>query len=148
MERETFVDRSIWTRDSGEFYLTRATRRRDDNNGCRAYLEGRLGSELLESMSQRSRTAMEKSWEEQVKFKFGTPAQNRSTIFEVVVPGVPDDDDLDIEEGFHTMTKSVKRSPRVQLRPNADTLLVQAFRRFSILLSTRLFDSSGTRSRQ
>ena len=76
----------------------------DLDNGFKKYIEGKIGASVLENMSQRSRRAMEKSWEEQVKYRFGAPAQNLRTVFEVLVPDVPDDDEMDIEEGFHTMS--------------------------------------------
>ena len=90
-------------------------------------MERRIGSKLLENMSPRSRTAMQKSWEEQVKFKFGAPAQNKNTIFEVVVPGIADDEALDIEEGFHSMTRFALRGPGLNLRTKARAQLRSKF---------------------
>ena len=76
----------------------------DLDNGFKKYIKGKIGASVLANMSQRSRSAMEKSWEEQVKYKFGAPAENLLKGFEVVVPGAPDDDEMDIEEGFHTIS--------------------------------------------
>jgi len=45
---------------------------------------------------------MMRTWEEKVKFKFG--CDGNDDLLEVTVPGVPDDPDLSIEDGFHYMT--------------------------------------------
>lgn len=90
-------------------------------------MERRIGPELLGIMSPRSRTAMQKSWEEQVKFKFGTPAQNRNTDFEVVVPGIADDETLDIHEAFHLMARFVLRRPELNLCTKARGRLQSRF---------------------
>ena len=50
----------------------------------------------------RSKAEMMRTWEEKVKFKFG--CGDNDDLLEVTVPGVPDDPDLDIEDGFHCMT--------------------------------------------
>jgi hypothetical protein len=43
---------------------------------------------------------MFQTWEEDVKFKFG----NKTGLdYEVTVPGVPDDEDNNVEGGFYTM---------------------------------------------
>lgn len=75
------------------------------DDGFREYIRSRLGSSILDKMSTKSRVKMEKSWQEEVKFKFTSSAQSRNMIYEVAVPGLADDEDLDIEEGYHTMQR-------------------------------------------
>lgn len=77
------------------------------DDGFKDYIENTLGKEVVAAMSPRARDAMEKCWQEQVKFKFTTSRKSRQ--FEVVVPGLADNAAKDIEEGFHTMKRdSVK----------------------------------------
>lgn len=47
----------------------------------------------------RSRNEMMRTWEEKVKFRFG----NSSGTYEVSVPGVPNNEETAVEDGFHTM---------------------------------------------
>ena len=74
------------------------------DNGFKAYMERRVGSAVLDNMSVLSRTTMEKSWED-LKFQFGTDQSGQEDSFEVNVPGLPDSDELDIDEGFHTISR-------------------------------------------
>jgi hypothetical protein len=43
---------------------------------------------------------MLRTWEEKVKFKFGSKTD---LDFEVTVPGIPDDEENNVEGGFYTM---------------------------------------------
>lgn len=68
------------------------------------YMQQTLGKQIFDQMPLRSKLAMNNYWEEQVKLKFGT-SESAVTSYEVLVPNVPDNEDLDIEEGFHTMSQ-------------------------------------------
>jgi hypothetical protein len=68
------------------------------------YMKQLLGKDTYDSMSQRSKFAMNNYWEEQVKFKFGTSEEEAPT-YEVWVPNIPDNQALGIEESFHTMSR-------------------------------------------
>jgi hypothetical protein len=48
-----------------------------------------------------SKYGMMHSWEEDVKFQFGNTSEEDE--FFVSVPGVPDNDETDVECGHHTM---------------------------------------------
>jgi hypothetical protein len=48
---------------------------------------------------------MMRTWEEKVKFTFGGNADTEDDGYDVYVPGVPDNDETNVEEGFHTMQK-------------------------------------------
>lgn len=65
-----------------------------------AYIRKLLGDAAIDGMSSRSKATMMRTWEEGVKFKFGNAGTRE---FELSVHGIPDDEDKNIEEGFHTM---------------------------------------------
>jgi hypothetical protein len=49
---------------------------------------------------------MMKSWEETIKFTFGNSINAEEEYF-VAVPGIPDNEEANVEDGFHTMQKQV-----------------------------------------
>lgn len=49
-----------------------------------------------------------RTWEEKVKFKFGNSTGR--DCYEVSVHGVPDNDETNVEDGFHTMETFVHPS--------------------------------------
>jgi len=49
---------------------------------------------------------MMRTWEEKVKFMFGNTTDTEG-VYEVYVPGVPDDDTTNVEDGFHFMKRYV-----------------------------------------
>lgn len=65
------------------------------------HIRRRLGDRIFNKMKLGSRIKMMKSWEQNVKFLFGNTVGIEG--FEVSVPGVGDDEDKNIEDGFHTM---------------------------------------------
>lgn len=73
------------------------------DQGFKEYIEKRLGS-VLNKMSVKARAGMEKSWQEQVKFKF---TSGRDMLYEVNVPGIPDNVALAIEENYHVVERLV-----------------------------------------
>ncbi|KAI5807184.1 hypothetical protein EDC01DRAFT_638392 [Geopyxis carbonaria] len=72
------------------------------NHRFEQYIRQRLGNRTIDKMKLRSKREMFRSWEQGVKFKYG----NRVGIegYEVHVLGVPDSDEKNIEDGFHSMT--------------------------------------------
>ncbi|KAI5856586.1 hypothetical protein BZA05DRAFT_204555 [Tricharina praecox] len=65
------------------------------------YMRRILGDETFDAMMPRSRAAMMRSWEETVKFKFGNEAPFSN--YDINVPGVADNEELKIGEGWHNM---------------------------------------------
>jgi len=47
-----------------------------------------------------------RTWEEKVKYTFGN-ITDMEGVYEVNVPGVPDDDATSVEDGFHFMQRCV-----------------------------------------
>lgn len=72
----------------------------------RLYMKMRIGNTILDNMSTLSQATMMKSWED-VKLSFGLDESGDEDDFEVHVPGVADSAELDIFEGFHTMSRFV-----------------------------------------
>lgn len=68
-----------------------------------AYIESLLGEDVMAKMKPTSRHKMEAEWREQVKVRFALKEGTVEVDYDVVVPGVPDDEEKDIELGFHTM---------------------------------------------
>jgi hypothetical protein len=48
---------------------------------------------------------MMRTWEEKIKFTFGSNTELEDDGYEVNVPGIPDNDETNVEDGFHTMQK-------------------------------------------
>ena len=67
------------------------------------YIKNKLGANTIDHMKPRSHHEMMRSWEEQVKFKFGSEASH--TEFEVAVPGVADSVQNQVEDGYHSISK-------------------------------------------
>ncbi|KAF8245037.1 actin-like ATPase domain-containing protein [Wilcoxina mikolae CBS 423.85] len=67
------------------------------------YIRRLLGDKAINDMKPRSKHEMMRTWEEKVKFTFGNTTDPEA-VYEVNVPGVPDNDDTNIEDGFHFMT--------------------------------------------
>ena len=53
------------------------------------------------------------SWEESVKFSFGNT--NEDDEFFVSVPGLPDDDDSNINDSYHTMGRYIYRLYKLRI---------------------------------
>lgn len=70
------------------------------DQGFDRYIRGKLGNDVVDKMSPRSRMQMMNSWITDVKFRFGNTQLQE---FDVSVPGVPDDEAKDVDSGFHTM---------------------------------------------
>ena len=67
------------------------------------YIKKKLGANTIGRMKTRSHREMMRSWEEQVKFKFGSEASD--TEFDVSVHGVADSVQNQVDDGFHSMSK-------------------------------------------
>ncbi|TGZ81553.1 actin-like ATPase domain-containing protein [Ascodesmis nigricans] len=66
------------------------------------YIRQLLGNARVDRMKPRARQQMAKSFE-RVKIRFGNTTDS---YFEVIVPGIADDDELNIEDGFHSMSSA------------------------------------------
>lgn len=75
------------------------------DSGFRAHMERRVGKATLDKMKLPAQNAMDRSWEE-VKCSFG-PDNGYDDEFDVNVPGLPDNEELGIQEGFHSMSRFV-----------------------------------------
>lgn len=75
------------------------------DSGFKADMEGRVGKATLDTMKVPARNTMEKSWEE-LKCSFG-PDNGYEDDFDVNVPGLVDNEELGIQEGFHYMARFV-----------------------------------------
>lgn len=51
-------------------------------------------------MKPRCKAEMMRTWEEKVKYKFGNSSDYD---YDISVMGIPDDDDTNVEDGFHTI---------------------------------------------
>ncbi|KAF8247380.1 actin-like ATPase domain-containing protein [Wilcoxina mikolae CBS 423.85] len=67
------------------------------------YIRGVLGDKVIDDMKPRSKYEMMRTWEEKVKFTFGNSEDAEDDGYEVNVPGVPDNDETNVEDGFHSM---------------------------------------------
>ncbi|KAF8243757.1 actin-like ATPase domain-containing protein [Wilcoxina mikolae CBS 423.85] len=65
------------------------------------YIRGVLGDGVIDAMKPVSKNGMMRSWEEAVKFQFGNTAEGEE--FFVSVPGIPDNDETEVESGHHMM---------------------------------------------
>ncbi|KAA8913169.1 hypothetical protein FN846DRAFT_916415 [Sphaerosporella brunnea] len=70
------------------------------DHGFEQYIRNKLGDAAIDSMKPRCKNEMMRTWVENVKLKFG----NRTAFeYDVSVHGVPDDEDTNVEDGFHSM---------------------------------------------
>ncbi|KAF8247382.1 hypothetical protein K440DRAFT_661489 [Wilcoxina mikolae CBS 423.85] len=78
------------------------------DEGFEQYIRKLLGDEVIDGMKQRSRNEMMRTWVDKAKSKFND--KNSLEEYEVTMGGVPDDDDGNVEAGFHYMqSEQVKK---------------------------------------
>ena len=65
------------------------------------YIRRRLGDTVIDKMRPRIRNEMMNSWERKVKYRFGNASGPEG--YEVLVSGLPNSKELNIEDGFHSM---------------------------------------------
>ncbi|KAF8249243.1 actin-like ATPase domain-containing protein [Wilcoxina mikolae CBS 423.85] len=74
------------------------------NERFEQHIRNVLGDDVIDGMKPRAQMEMFRTWEEKVKFKFGSKTD---LDFEVTVPGIPDDEENNVEGGFYTMKSDV-----------------------------------------
>lgn len=65
------------------------------------YMRRTLGDEFFNSMKPKPKAGMMKYWENTVKLKFGNGTKPGG--YEVIVPGVDNNEKLNVEDGYHSM---------------------------------------------
>ncbi|KAF8544623.1 hypothetical protein BDD12DRAFT_723315 [Trichophaea hybrida] len=78
------------------------------DEGFDQYIRKLLGDKVIDGMKQRSRNEMMRTWVDKAKSKFND--KNSLEQYEITLGGVPDDDDGNVDAGFHYMqSEQVKK---------------------------------------